>query len=71
MGIKWLEMRAKLMNCPVNYDGEAEHLAMYPGLLLAKEREGPPQGTLDCVRKTGVVTIKKAGVAEPKKAPVT
>ena len=50
MGIKWQEMRAKLMNRPVNYDDKAERLATYPGLLPAKEREGPPQGTLDCVQ---------------------
>ena len=36
MGIKWQEMRVKLMNCPVNVEDEAEHLAMHPGLLSTK-----------------------------------
>ncbi len=65
MGIKWREMRAKLMNFPVNYDDEVKRWATHPGLLSAKERGGLPQGTLDCVKKTGVVTTKKAGVAKP------
>ena len=69
MGIKWQKIREKLMNYPVNCDDKAKRLTMHPGLLLAEEREGPPQGTLDCVQKTGVIMIKKEGVAEPDEAP--
>ncbi len=54
------------MNCPVNYDDKAERLVTHPGLLPAKEREGPSQKTPDCVRKTGVVTIKKAEVTQTR-----
>ena len=49
MGIKWQEMRKKLMNRRVNYDDEAKRLATHPGLLPADKREGPRQGTLECV----------------------
>ena len=42
------------MNCPVDYDDEAERKLTHPGLLPKEESYGPPQGTRGCVRKTGV-----------------
>ena len=53
-GRKFRELRAQLMNCPVDYDDEAERKLTHPGLLPKEESYGPPQGTRDCVRKAGV-----------------
>ncbi len=58
------------MNCLVKNDVEVEQLAMHPGLLPANGRSGPPKGTRDCVQKTGVVMIRKPGVAKPRDTPV-
>ena len=65
MGRKWQEMQSKLMNCPVNYDNEAERLATHLGLLPLSDTIGPPQGTHDCVQKPGVTTVRKTVVAKP------